>query len=233
MDPAGEEGDEAVSDQGTRQPAEEITAEGEISVLLADDHQVVREGLCTMLESARGVTVVGQAASGQQAVALATRLKPRIVLLDLRMGGMDGAEATGDILRESPRSKVILLTTYEGDSDILRAMKAGAVGYLLKGSSRADLIDAVRAAARGEKVLTPTLALKLFRARAVDTPPLSEREVEVLRLVGQGLTNAAIGERLFIGESTVKTHLLRAYRKLGVSDRTAAVMSALERGFLP
>jgi DNA-binding NarL/FixJ family response regulator len=209
-----------------------VTDATAIRVLLADDHPVVREGLCAMLESAEGISVVGQAGSGEEAVALAARLTPDIVLLDLRMGGMDGVDATGHILRESPRSKVVIVTTYESDSDILRAVEAGAAGYLLKGSSRMDLINAVQAAARGETVLTPSLATKLFRARAVDMPPLSEREVEVLRLVSQGLTNAEIGRKLFIGEATVKTHLLRAYRKLDVSDRTAAVITALERGLL-
>lgn len=204
-----------------------------IGVLLVDDHPVVREGLCAMLESAPGITVVGQAGSGEEAVTLAARITPDIVLLDLRMGGMDGVDATGHILRRSPGSKVVIVTTYEDDSDILRAVEAGAAGYLLKGSSRAELIDAVRAAARGETVLTPSLAPKLFRARAVAPPPLSEREIGVLRLVGQGLTNAAIGERLFISEATVKTYLLRAFRKLEVTDRTAAVMTALDRGLLP
>ncbi|MDF3293302.1 MULTISPECIES: response regulator [Streptomyces] len=209
-----------------------MTDHNAIRVLLADDHPVVREGLCAMLESAEGVTVVGQAGSGEEAVTLAGRLTPDIVLLDLRMGGMDGVDATGHILRASPRSKVVIVTTYESDADILRAVEAGAAGYLLKGSSRMELINAVQAAARGETVLTPSLATKLFRARAVDTPPLSDREIEVLRLVSQGLTNAEIGRKLFIGEATVKTHLLRAYRKLDVSDRTAAVITALERGLL-
>ncbi|GHF52530.1 DNA-binding response regulator [Streptomyces mashuensis] len=203
-----------------------------IRVLLADDHPVVREGLCAMLESADGISVVGQASSGEEAVALAARLSPDIVLLDLRMGGMDGVEATGHVLRGSPGSKVVIVTTYESDADILRAVEAGASGYLLKGSSRQELINAVQSAARGETVLTPSLAPKLFRARAVETPPLSERETEVLRLVSQGLTNAEIGRRLFIGEATVKTHLLRAFRKLDVSDRTSAVITALERGLL-
>ncbi|GAA2262976.1 response regulator transcription factor [Streptomyces amakusaensis] len=203
-----------------------------IEVLLADDHPVVREGLCAMLESADGIGVVGQAGSGEEAVLLAARLTPHIVLLDLRMGEMDGVTATGHILRESPRSKVVIVTTYEDDADILRAVEAGAAGYLLKGSSRDDLVHAVKAAARGETVLTPSLAPKLFRARAVDPPLLSEREREVLRLVGQGLTNADIGRALFISEATVKTHLLRSFKKLSVSDRTAAVITALERGLL-
>ncbi|REK87131.1 DNA-binding response regulator [Streptomyces inhibens] len=203
-----------------------------VRVLLADDHPVVREGLCAMLESDPGIEVVGQAGSGEEAVALAGRLAPDVVLLDLRMGELDGVGATGQILRQSPRTKVVIVTTYEEDSDILRAVEAGAAGYLLKGSSRAELIGAVHGAARGETVLTPSLATKLFRARAVEAPLLSGRECEVLRLVGQGLTNAEIGRELFIGEATVKTHLLRAFKKLEVSDRTAAVMTAWERGML-
>lgn len=203
-----------------------------VRVLLADDHPVVREGLCAMLESDPGIEIVGQAGSGEEAVALADRLAPDVVLLDLRMGGMDGVAATGQVLRRSPRSRVVIVTTYEDDVDILRAVEAGAAGYLLKGSSRAELIDAVHGAARGGTVLTPSLAGKLFRARAVEAPLLSGRECEVLRLVGQGLTNAEIGRELFIGEATVKTHLLRAFKKLEVSDRTAAVLTALERGLL-
>ncbi|WP_301184665.1 response regulator transcription factor [Streptomyces niphimycinicus] len=199
---------------------------------MADDHPVVREGLSAMLESAEGITVVGQAGSGEEAVVQAVALRPDITLLDLRMGGMDGVEATGQILRQVPDCKVVIVTTYEDDSDILRAVEAGAAGYLLKGSSRQELIDAVQTAARGETVLTPSLAGKLFRSRTVEPSPLSGREREVLRLVGRGLTNAEIGTELFVSEATVKTHLLRSYRKLGVSDRTAAVMTAMERGFL-
>jgi DNA-binding NarL/FixJ family response regulator len=127
---------------------------------------------------------------------------------------LDGVAATGHILRESPSTKVVIVTTYEDDADILRAVEAGAAGYLLKGSSREELVHAVKAAARGETVLTPSLAPKLFRARVVEAPVLSERECEVLQLVRQGLTNADIGRRLFISEATVKTHLLRSFKKL-------------------
>jgi len=205
---------------------------GLIRVLLADDHPVVREGLSAMLESADGITVVGQAGSGEEAVVRAMELRPDIILLDLRMGGMDGVEATTQILRQAPGCKVVIVTTYEDDSDILRAVEAGAAGYLLKGSSRQELIGAVQTAARGETVLTPSLAGKLFRSRVAEPSPLSGREREVLRLVGQGLTNAEIGGKLFVAEATVKTHLLRSFKKLGVSDRTAAVMTAMERGLL-
>ncbi|MER6951575.1 response regulator transcription factor [Nonomuraea sp. NPDC000554] len=204
-----------------------------IGVLLVDDHPVVREGLSSILESADGITVVGQAGSGEEAIVLAGALTPDIVLLDLRMGGMDGAEATGHIMRQSPGTKVVIVTTYDSDTDILRAVEAGAAGYLLKGSSRAELIAAVHAAARGETVLTPSLAPKLFQARAKEPPPLTEREREVLQLVSRGLTNADIGRRLFISEATVKTYLMRTFKKLSVSDRTAAVITALEQGLLP
>ncbi|MFI6499474.1 response regulator [Nonomuraea typhae] len=193
----------------------------------------VREGLSSMLRSAEGIEVVGQAGSGEEAIATVAALAPDIVLLDLCMGGMDGVEATGHILRAAPYTKVVIVTTYETDADILRAVEAGAAGYLLKGSTRNELVQAVKAAVRGETVLTPSLAPKLFRARAPGEPPvLSEREREVLQLVSQGLTNADIGRRLFIGEATVKTHLLRSFKKLSVSDRTAAVITAMERGLL-
>ncbi|MEU9013630.1 response regulator transcription factor [Streptomyces sp. NPDC048479] len=209
-----------------------MSADKTIGVMLVDDHPVVREGLSSMLQSADGVSVVGQAGSGEEAITMVARLAPDIVLLDLQMGGMDGVETTGHLLRAAPATKVVIVTTYESDTDILRAVEAGAAGYLLKGSSRDDLVQAVKAAARGETVLTPSLAPKLFRARVVEPPALSDREREVLQLVSLGLTNADIGRRLFISEATVKTHLLRSFKKLSVSDRTAAVITALERGLL-
>ncbi|MFJ6836180.1 response regulator [Streptomyces sp. NPDC091209] len=210
-----------------------MSSDRTIGVMLVDDHPVVREGLSSMLRSAEGIDVVGQAGSGEEAVAMVAASSPDIVLLDLQMGGMDGVETTGHILRVAPATKVVIVTTYETDTDILRAVEAGAAGYLLKGSSRDDLVQAVKAAARGETVLTPSLAPKLFRARLPEPPPVvSDREREVLQLVSQGLTNADIGKRLFISEATVKTHLLRSFKKLGVSDRTSAVITALERGLL-
>ncbi|MEJ2856791.1 MULTISPECIES: response regulator transcription factor [unclassified Saccharothrix] len=199
-------------------------------VLLADDHPVVREGLSAMLEAA-DVEVVGQAASGEEAVAQAQRLRPDVVLMDLRMPGMDGVEATKRITADVPGCRVVVLTTYETDADILRAVEAGAAGYLLKGTSRAELVAALDAAARGETVLSPSVARRLFHAPRAQ--PLSIREREVLTLVGRGLSNAEIGRELFITEATVKTHLLRTFKKLDVSDRTAAVLAAMDQGLLP
>ena len=204
-----------------------------IRVLLADDHPVVREGLRGMLAAEPDIEVVGEAASGPEAVALAERLRPDVILMDLRMPGGDGVEAT----RRLAATTVVVLTTYDSDTDILRAVEAGAAGYLLKDTPRAVLADRVRAAARGETVLAPAVAGRLLgRIRgepATRTEQLSARETEVLALVAQGLTNAEIGRRLHVSEATVKTHLLRACVKLGVSGRTAAVTKAIETGGLP
>lgn len=165
-------------------------------------------------------------------MARAAALRPDVVLMDLRMAGMGGVSATERIVAATPDSRVVVVTTDESDVDILRAVEAGATGYLLKGVSRTELVDAVRAAARGETVLSPSVARRLFRVRVPERPALSSREREVLRLVGRGLTNAGIGKRLFISEATVKTHLLRTFKKLDVSDRTAAVIAAMTRGLL-
>jgi DNA-binding NarL/FixJ family response regulator len=204
-----------------------------IRILLVDDHPVVRHGLRGMLDAAPGLTVVGEASSGTAGVAAARELTPDIVLMDLRMPDGDGVQATGEILAVLPATRVVVLTTYETDRDILRAIEAGASGYLLKDASPAELADAVRAAARGETVLAPSVASTLVRqVRAPSPPVLSAREVEVLRLVARGRTNAEIGKELFISEATVKTHLLRAFNKLDVADRTAAVTTAMSHGLL-
>jgi DNA-binding NarL/FixJ family response regulator len=204
-----------------------------IRILLVDDHPVVRLGLRGMLDAEPDLTVIGEASSGPAGVDLATAERPDIVLMDLRMPGGDGVAATAQIVRQVPGSRVIVLTTYESDRDILHAIEAGACGYLLKDSSPAELADAVRAAARGETVLAPSVASTLVRqVRKPAAPTLSAREAEVLRLVAQGLTNADIGKRLFIAEATVKTHLLRVFNKLDVADRTAAVTTAMTHDLL-
>ena len=212
---------------------------GSIRVLLADDHPVVRAGLRGMLAAEPGIEVAGEAASGPEAVARARAARARaapydVILMDLRMPGGDGVAATAQILAADPGARVLILTTYETDADILRAVEAGATGYLLKDATPAELAGAVRAAARGETVLAPSVAERLVsHVRRPPRESLSARETEVLAQVARGRTNAEIGQALFISEATVKTHLLRAYGKLGVSGRTAAVTTAIERGLLP
>lgn len=203
-----------------------------ITVLIVDDHPVVRSGLRGMLGGEPDISVVGEAASGAEAVVLTRALGPVLVLMDLRMPGGDGARATAEIVALDQGTRVVVLTTHETDTDILRAVEAGAAGYLLKDSSRAQLLSAIRAAARGETVLAPSVAGKLWHHRTKPQVSLSPREVEVLGLVAEGLSNADIGVRLHVSEATVKTHLLRAFTKLEVSDRTAAVTTAMRLGLL-
>ena len=208
-----------------------MTADAAIRVVLADDHPIVREGLRGMLAAEPGIEVVAEAASGAEAVAVAARYRPDVVLMDLRMPGGDGVTATAEILAATPGARVVVLTTYETDADIVRAVEAGAVGYLLKDTPVAELSQAIRAAARGETVLAPSVARRLVsHVRQPRRDLLSGRETEVLALVARGLTNAEIGQQLTITEATVKTHLIRSFSKLGVNDRTAAVTSAIALG---
>jgi DNA-binding NarL/FixJ family response regulator len=200
---------------------------------IADDHPIVRMGLRALLESDPDIEVVAEASNGEEAVTLAAAHLPDVMLMDLRMPILDGVGATKRITAESPSVRVLIVTTYESDADILRAIEAGAAGYLLKDTPQEELLVAIRAAARGETVLAPAVALRILKR--VQAPPqasLSPREIEVLGCVATGKTNAEIGAALFIGEATVKTHLLRAFAKLGVDDRTAAVTVAMERGIL-
>jgi DNA-binding NarL/FixJ family response regulator len=206
---------------------------GSIRVLVADDHPVVRSGLAGLLAVEPDIDVVGEVADGAAAVTAAAELRPDLVLMDLRMPVLDGAAATARIIAEVPGVRVLVLTTYETDADILRAVEAGATGYLLKDTPREQLVAGVRGAARGESALSPSVASRLVQQMRGESERLTPREVEVLAGVARGLSNGAIGRDLFITEATVKTHLLRAFAKLGVDDRTRAVTVAMERGILP
>ncbi|GAA2167325.1 response regulator transcription factor [Pedococcus bigeumensis] len=202
-----------------------------LRLLVVDDHPVVRMGLVAMLSEHTDFEVVGEAADGAEAVLLAERLAPDVVLMDLRMPVMDGPEATAKMLASPPAPAVLVLTTYDTDADIVRAVEAGANGYLLKDAPRETLADAIRRAARGETVLAPPVVARLAsRLRTPAVPALTDREAQVLRCVARGLSNAEVGRELHIGEATVKTHLLRAFEKLGVTDRTAAVTAAYKSG---
>ncbi len=204
-----------------------------IRILIADDHPVVRTGLEGMLASQPEFEVIGAASNGKQALELAERLRPDVVLMDLRMPELDGVAATTEIRRRLPQVQVLVLTTYDSDADILRAIEAGAIGYLLKDAPREDLFRAIRAAARGESFLAPAVAARLMgRMRAPAEEMLSAREIQVLTMVAQGASNKEIGRQLHISEATVKTHLLHIFGKLGVNDRTQAVTVAAQRGIV-
>lgn len=203
-----------------------------VRVVVADDHPVVRAGIVGMLGVESDIEVVGEAEDGRQAVDLARALSPDVVITDLRMPVLDGVGATREIVALPGTVRVVVLTTYETDGEILRAVEAGATGYLLKDTPRAELVAGIREAARGQTVLTPSVATRLVSQVGSRADRLTPREVEVLRAVARGLSNAAVGHELFISETTVKTHLIRAFGKLGVNDRTHAVTVATDRGLL-
>lgn len=204
-----------------------------IRLLIVDDHPVVRDGLSGMFSTDPEFDVIGQADNGADAVRRARALKPDVILMDLRMPELDGVGAIRALVAEGLPSRVLVLTTYDSDADVRPAIEAGATGYLLKDAPREELLRAVRAAARGESVLSPAVASRLLaEVRAPAQDPLSDRELEVLALVARGSTNRDIAARLFISEATVKTHLLHIYAKLDVNDRAAAVAEAFNRRLL-
>jgi DNA-binding NarL/FixJ family response regulator len=206
---------------------------GPIRLLVADDHPVVRDGLRAMLATQPDMELVGEAATGTQAVERARALRPDVVLMDLQMPELDGPAAITTLQEQAPQVRVLVLTTFGTDADITRAVEAGATGYLLKDAPREQLFAAIRAAARGEAVLSPSVATRVLgRMRAPVEEALSPRELEILGAVARGLSNKDIGRQLYVSEATVKTHLLRVFGKLGVDDRTAAVTVALKRGII-
>ena len=217
-----------------------------IRIVVADDHPIVRSGIVALLQDAPDVEVVGEASSGAEAVETTLRLKPDLVLMDLRMplpsipgsipgsgAELDGVAATAKILAEEPDIRVIVLTTYESDETILSAIEAGATGYLLKAAPQEEILAGIRSVAHGEVALAPSIAAMLVRRVAKPvTATLSVRETQVLALVASGNSNPLIARALFLSEATVKTHLLHVFEKLGVSDRTRAVTLAMELGLL-
>lgn len=202
-------------------------------VLIVDDHPVVRSGLRALLDGADGVEVVGAAASGEEALRLASETSPDVVLCDLRLGpGLDGVGVTTALQAQRGGPAVLILTTYDNDSDIARAVLAGAAGYLLKDAEPEDIVSGIADAAAGRLVLSRDMEGRVVERMAQGVPTLSARELDVLRLVEEGVTNRGIAKRLFISEGTVKTHLVHAYAKLGAESRTAAVAAARRHGLL-
>ncbi|HKZ27768.1 MAG TPA: response regulator transcription factor [Rubrobacteraceae bacterium] len=204
-----------------------------VRILVTDDHPVVRAGLSGMLSGEPDFEVVGEAQNGKEAVAFAGELKPDVVLMDLRMPEMDGVTAIEHIKSNYPDVHILVLTTYESDADILRAIETGATGYLLKDTPREELFGAIRTVAQGQSPLDPGVAARLMqRMRDPEEEGLSTREIEVLELVAHGTSNKAIAKQLWVSETTVKSHMLHIFDKLGVTDRTAAVTEALKRGII-
>ena len=201
-----------------------------LRVIIVDDHPIVRAGLEAVISDQPDMLVVGQAATGTEAVDLALRERPDVALMDLRLPEMNGVEAIAAIRAHWPDARVIVLTTFDGDEDIYRALQTGAQSYLLKDTPRADLLEAIRAVARGQKRIPPEVAARLVER--IGAPALTEREIDVLRLMAHGRSNKEIGAELHISEGTVKFHVNNILGKLGVADRTQAVTSAIQRGII-
>lgn len=201
-----------------------------ITVLLADDHMVVRSGLKALLATQPGIEVVAEAASGEEALALVEQHGPAVVMMDLAMGaGMDGIEAIKRLRQRNSRQAILVFTTYDSDADIVRAVDAGAMGYLLKDASPEEIFAAVRGAVHGKSVMSAPVASRLFQQLRNPDAILTPREAELLSLLTEGLSNRELGQRLFISEATVKTHLAHIYVKLGVETRSAAIATAIRR----
>jgi two-component system, NarL family, response regulator LiaR len=211
-----------------------------ITLLITDDHLVVREGLRAFLETQPDLEIIGEAASGEEAIALTREFAPDVALMDLLMPGIGGIEATRQLKKISPRTQVIILTSFHEDSQILPAIQAGALSYLLKDVKPSELITAIRKTARGEVVLHPFVAERLMQALHTRpnsetegvTTELSKRELEVLRLIAEGISNSNIAERLFISEKTVKSHVSNILSKLHLADRTQAAVYAWRTGIV-
>jgi DNA-binding NarL/FixJ family response regulator len=207
-----------------------MSRENPIRIALADDHPVVRQGLAAILASEPGMAVIAEARDGREAVELFRRERPDVMLIDLKMPELDGVAAITAIRADFPRANLLVLTTYDRDEEIYQSLRAGARGYLLKDAPVEELLAAIRAAAIGQRYLPPGIAEKL--AEHVMYAELTERELEVLRLMARGMSNREIGQELFITEGTVKAHVNNILSKLGVSDRTQAVTTALKRGLV-
>jgi two-component system NarL family response regulator len=201
-----------------------------IRVLIVDDHAIVRKGLATIINRDPEMTVIAQAEDGQQAIDVFREHQPDVTLMDLRMPNMSGVESIVAICAEFTQARIAVLTTYDGDEDIYRGLQSGAQGYLLKDAKPGELLNAIRAIHSGQKYIPPDVGAKLLQR--MSNPELSDRELDVLRLLAQGMSNQEIGTALSIGESTIKSHVNRILSKLGVSDRTQAVIVAVKRGLV-
>ena len=216
-------------------PIPQSTVQDTIRVLVADDHAIVRRGICALLATEPGIEVAGEACDGHEAVAEVERLRPDVVLMDIVMPEMDGLEATRLITASQPDTRVLVLTSFGGDDQVFPAIRAGAQGYLLKDSRPQELVSAIRQVHSGESSLHPTVARRLLQelspsSEGTDGEPLTPREVQVIQLVAQGYTNRQIGEELSISEATVRTHMSKILAKLNLGSRTQAALYALREG---